>query len=182
VCSKFCTQLTDVVDNYQILYKEIINCSKDLSEKAADFSSTFYQMQRMMSQMCELQKRVQCPSQAQAFEHLSRVMSSTGIYVKNLGELMKKYFADHLKFNLNEGDSFREMFSNRDLLFQQYQRLDKALAEKKERLFKMRDPTKWGGFKDQAEMIRLKDELMKDRDSAFEYMMPRESQELDLKR
>ena len=139
-------------------------------------------MQRLMSQMCELQKRVQCPSQAQTFEHLSKVMSSTGVYVKNLGEMMKRNFADHMKYNMQEGDSFRDLFQTRDLLFQAYQKVDKALLEKKEKLFKLRDTTKWGGFRDQAEMLRLKDELLKDRDSAYDYMLPKESQELDAKR
>lgn len=114
VCSKFCTQLNDVVDNYQILNKEIITCANDLADKAGDFSSTFHQMQRLMSQMCELQKRIQCPSQAQSFEHLARVMTSTGVYIKQLGDMMHKSFAEHLKYNLHEGESFRDLFSTRD--------------------------------------------------------------------
>ena len=109
-------------------------------------------------------------------------MSSTGVYVKNLGEMMKRNFADHMKYNMQEGDSFRDLFQTRDLLFQAYQKVDKALLEKKEKLFKLRDTTKWGGFRDQAEMLRLKDELLKDRDSAYDYMLPKESQELDAKR
>lgn len=46
----------------------------------------------------------------------------------------------------------------------------------------MRDVTKWGGFKDQAEMVRLRDELLKDREAAFDYMLPKESAELEAKR
>lgn len=61
-CSKFCERLPDIVDNYQILYREIINCSKELSEKALDFSATFHQLQRLMTQMADHQRRVSCQS------------------------------------------------------------------------------------------------------------------------
>ena len=54
-------------------------------------------------------------------------MSSTGVYIKNLGEMIKKSFTEHMKFNLHEGDSFRDMFSNRDQLLQTYQRAEKML-------------------------------------------------------
>jgi len=80
-----------------------------------------------------------------------------------------------LKYNLQESESYREIFGRRDLAYQQYLKFEKALAEKKDRLFKLRDPTKWGGFKDQSEMIRLREELLKDREAAFDYMMPKET-------
>lgn len=180
--AKFCNNLTDIVDNYQILYREIINCSKELTEKAADFSSTFHQMKRLMDQMSEHQKRIQCTSQAQAFEQLSGVISSTGVYVKNVGELMRKGFSDQMKYNLHEGDTFKDLFTHRDTLFQAFNRADKALQEKKEKLFKLRDVTKWGGFKDMKQMNELKDELLKNREYAFDYMLPKETQEVEAKR
>ena len=116
------------------------------------------------------------------FEHLAKVMSSSGVYVKTLGDMFKKSFTEHLKYNLHEADTFKDLFALRDNLFQQYAKLDKALIEKKDRLFKLRDYTKWGGFKDQAEMLRLKDELLKDRDAAFIYMLPKETAELEQKK
>lgn len=41
---------------------------------------------------------------------------------------------------------------------------------------------KWGGFKDNLEVQKLKDELLKDKERAFNYMLPKESKELDNKR
>jgi hypothetical protein len=76
----------------------------------------------------------------------------------------------------------RDLFNYRDTLFATYQRAEKNLLEKKEKLFKLRDVTKWGGFKDQAEMLRLKEELLKDRDAAFDYMLPKETQEVEMKK
>jgi hypothetical protein len=52
----------------------------------------------------------------QVFENISKVMSSTGVYVKNLGELMNKGFAEHLKYNLHEADTFRDLFAYRENL------------------------------------------------------------------
>lgn len=47
--------------------------------------------------------------------------------------------------------------------------------DRKERLFKSKDVYKWGGFKDNIELLKLKDDLLKDKERAFLYMLPRES-------
>jgi hypothetical protein len=61
-CQKFCLSLSDITENYQNLYSEIIICSNELAEKALDLAATFHQMQRLMLQMCEQQKRINCQS------------------------------------------------------------------------------------------------------------------------
>lgn len=109
-------------------------------------------------------------------------MTSSGIFISSLGGIFKRYYTDHLKYCMQESESYREIFGKRDQAYQQYLKFEKALAEKKDKLFKLRDPTKWGGFKDQSEMIRLREELLKDREASFDYMLPKESQELDFKR
>ena len=60
--SKFCQQMNDYTETYSILYREIILLSKELTEKSVDFASKLNSMQRLMSQMAELQKKVQCQS------------------------------------------------------------------------------------------------------------------------
>ncbi len=65
-------------------------------------------------------------------------MSSTGVFIKSLGEIMSRGFADHLKYNLHEAETFRDLFSNRDNLAQTYVKSERALYEKKEKLFKLR--------------------------------------------
>lgn len=47
--------------------------------------------------------------------------------------------------------------------------------EKKEKLFKSKDVYKWGGFKDNIELLKLKDELLKDKDRALDFILPKES-------
>jgi hypothetical protein len=55
--------------------------------------------------------------------------------------------------------------------------------DKKEKLWRAKDPYKWGGFKDNLELQKLKDELLNgSKELAFNYMLPKESRELDIKR
>jgi hypothetical protein len=80
------------------------------------------------------------------FDHLSKVMTSSGVYIKQLGDMFKTSFAQHLKYNLNEASTFRDLFSHREQAYQAYVKADRALFDKKEKLFKLKDTTKWGGF------------------------------------
>jgi len=73
--------MNDFTETYSILYREIILLSKELTEKSVDFASKLNSMQRLMSQMAELQKKVQCQSQVQIFEQLGKVMTSSGVFV-----------------------------------------------------------------------------------------------------
>lgn len=52
--SKFCHTMNDYTDSYVILQRAMINVSKELSVKAADFLSTVEEMQRLTSQMSQL--------------------------------------------------------------------------------------------------------------------------------
>jgi len=58
-CQTFCETNMDITDFYFKLYREIIDCSKELAEKAQDFAATFHQLQKMITQMGEHHKRVQ---------------------------------------------------------------------------------------------------------------------------
>jgi hypothetical protein len=54
--------------------------------------------------------------------------------------------------------------------------------DRKEKLYKSKDVYKWGGFKDNIELLKLKDELLKDKEAAFTFMLPKESTDVDKKR
>ena len=61
-------------------------------------------------------------------------------------------------------------------------KLERSLIDRKEKLWKQRDVYKWGGFEDNIELLKLKDELLKDKDRAFQFMLPKETREVELKR
>ncbi len=67
--------------------------------------------------MSQLQVRIQSTSQALVYENLSKVMTSTGVYIKNLGDMFNVSFTKHLKYNLNEADSFKDLFTMREQIY-----------------------------------------------------------------
>ena len=87
-----------------------------------------------------------------------------------------------MKYHLDEHDTFRELFNMREQAKQQYVKLERSLIDKKEKLFKAKDVYKWGGFEDNIELLKLKDDLLKDKDRAFQYMLPKETKEVEMKR
>jgi len=72
-----------------------------------------------------------------------------------------------MKYHLDEHDSFREIFNLREKYKQDYVKVERSLIERKEKLFKSKDIYKWGGFVDNIELLKLKDELLQDKDKAF---------------
>ena len=54
------------------------------------------------------------------------------------------------------------------------------LIDKKEKLYKAKDPSKWGC--DVPNFDKVKDDLLKNKDKAFCYILPKESKELETKR
>ena len=53
------------------------------------------------------------------------------------------------------------------------------MIDRKERLFRAQDVTRWGFEGAQDELIRRQAELLKDKDKAFKYMLSKESQDLE---
>jgi hypothetical protein len=51
-----------------------------------------------------------------------------------------------MKYHLDEHETFRELYQIRDQMKNYYIKMEKYLMEKKEKLWKGRDPYKWGGF------------------------------------
>ena len=51
-----------------------------------------------------------------------------------------------MRYHYDEHESFRELYNLRETMKNYYVKLEKYVVEKKEKLFKARDPYKWGGF------------------------------------
>ena len=64
---------------------------------------------------------------------------------------MENYLADHLAYHLDEAETFKELQKTRETVKLTYMKLDKALQQKKDALFKKGDIYKWGGFSDNLE-------------------------------
>lgn len=66
-----------------------------------------------------------------------------------------------MKFNLDEHETHKELYSVRDIHKNFYVKMEKYVMDKKEKLWRSKDPYKWGGFKDNLEVQKLKDQLLK---------------------
>ena len=50
-----------------------------------------------------------------------------------------------MRMHFEESDAFKELFNLREAIRNQYVKQEKALIDKKEKLFKVGDLSKWGG-------------------------------------
>ncbi len=93
-----------------------------------------------------------------------------------------------MRMHFEESESFRELFTLREAIRAQYVKQEKALIDKKEKLFRVGDLSKWGGvpgqscFRDELEMTDLRNTLMQNKNLAFTYMLPKETFEWEQRR
>ena len=82
-----------------------------------------------------------------------------------------------MKYHLMEHESYRELLKTREEIGNQYKRSEKALNEKKERLYKNKDLTKWGylGENGVADIEKIHDKLLSCKQAAFTYMLQHET-------
>ena len=153
--------MLDYSDSYSILYKGMIDCAKEIKDKSVELASTFYQLQRFMQQMSELQRMVKCQAQYEVFDSLAKVMQGSGQQIELQGEVIGQFVGGgEMKYQWKQEQGLKELFGLREQVKGECAKDEKTLVDKKEKMFKSRDIYKWGGFKDNMELLRLKDELL----------------------
>ena len=75
---------------------------------------------------------------------LSKMITGSGNFIAQQGELFKSFMGSHMKYHLIEHESFREILKSRDEIKNTFMKQEKNLNDKKEKLFKSRDFGKWG--------------------------------------
>lgn len=117
---------------------------------------------------------------------LSKMITGSGNFIAQQGELFKKFLGSHMKYHLLEHDSFREILKQREEVKAQYLKQHKSLQDRKEKLFRNKDLNKWGYIEDAAnghtiaEVEKIHDKLMGCKEAAFTYMLQKESKEVEL--
>jgi len=76
-----------------------------------------------------------------------------------------------LKYHLSEHDTFREILKQRDDVNQIVTRHSKQLNDKKEKMLKNKDITKWGYQGNVADIESRYDQLLENKEAAFSYML-----------
>ena len=88
----------------------------------------------------------------------------------------------NMKYHLFEHDSLREILKQRDEVKTIFIKSEKSIIDKKEKLFRGKDLTKWGYVGDIKDIERNHDKLMQNKEAAFTYMLQKDSAELEAKR
>lgn len=132
----FCSKMTDFIDSYQILYNEVIECAKDINEKSKALASTMFAMHKFIEQLSELNRMTRCQDQHEMYAWLSKMITGSGNFIAQQGELFKGFLGSHMKYHLIEHESFREILKNRDEIKNAFIKQEKSLLDKKERLLR----------------------------------------------
>jgi hypothetical protein len=178
--SVFATKMQSFADSYAILYQEIIDSTLLLNEKSQEIAGILYNLGKFLEQLSELNRMIKVDRQQEIFTWLSKMMTGTGNHLNNLGDLVKVYLGSHLKFHMHEHESFRELLAVREQAKTNYIKKEKALFDKKERLFRNKDFTKWQFAGPQDEIIRRADVVTTNKDVAFKFMLTEETQQLEI--
>jgi hypothetical protein len=103
--------------------------------------------------------------------------------LQNTGELIKLYCGTHLKYHLHESETLKELHHIRENVKQQYLKKVRALYIKKNKIFNdTRDVSKWGFAGSKEELEGRADELLKDKNKAFKFMLSDETKQLNEQR
>ena len=94
----FKSKFGDYIDSYLILYKEILDCAKEIEEKSHELAATFFALSKFLEQISELHRIVKSPHQHQLYGWLSKIVTGQGNFQAQVGNLFKNYFHQHLKY------------------------------------------------------------------------------------
>ena len=59
----FSSKMSDYIDSYQILYREVIECAKDINQKSQELATNMFAMNKFLDQLSELNKTIKCHNQ-----------------------------------------------------------------------------------------------------------------------
>ena len=101
------------------------------------------------------------------------MITGTGTFVSQQGELFKNFLGSHMKYHLLEHESYRELLKAREEVKNSYLKQEKALNDRKEKLFRSKDYAKWGytGEGGIADIEKVQDKLATSKQAAFTYML-----------
>lgn len=176
--------MNDFIDSYQILYGEVIQCANEINEKSKALASTMYAMHKFIEQLSELNRMTKCQDQHEMYAWLSKMVTGSGNFIAQQGELFKTFLGSHMKYYLLQHESFREILKNRDQIKDAFIKQEKGLLERKEKLFRNREFNKWGyqGEGGVGRIEKNQDRLMANKEAAFTYMLQNETRDLEINR
>ena len=175
----FCNKMEQWLDCSQELYQEAIDLSNEINQQCCQLTKSLQRLSECFKNISKVNQMVKLQQSTDLFASLSKIISGTGTYLSNTGELTKLYCGSHLKYHRAETDSIREVFSVRQSLHREYLKRERALFIKKDKLFQAKNPSKWQFTQGSLEeLVGRSDELFKDKMKAFKFMLSQETQQL----
>lgn len=102
----FCAKMSAFIEQYQTNFQEAISCGKEIFIKSKDLASSVEGLGKALDALSELQKVIKEDRLQKIFKELSKTVFETGDHFIESGELIKLYCSSHLKFHLQETESF----------------------------------------------------------------------------
>ena len=122
----------------------MIKITQDVHIQSLELAQTLGCLTKSLESLSDLNRRmIKCDRIADLYAQLSRMITGTGQHVTNTSELIKLYCGSHLKYHMQEHESMRELLRERETVKYNYTSKERALFDKKERLYKEKKIGKW---------------------------------------
>lgn len=154
----------------------------ELNLKAQEMADTLFSLSKSLEQLGELNRMIKVERLHELYAWLSKMMTATGNHVANVGDLVKVYLGSHLKYHCSEHESFRELHDLYSQVKLNFIKKERGLFDKKERLFRAKDMSKWAYNGKLEEVEKRAEELFANKEKAFKFMCSNETQELEMHR
>lgn len=151
------------LETYKKEHQEAITCCKDIKLKSHDLAESVASLAKAFSAFSELQKVIKESEYSEIFSMVGSVMRQTQQHFEEQGELIKLYCGSHMKYHLAESESLAETSSFRESVKSNFVKREKQLNDKKLKLLKEPDVSKWHCSNDRfGYLLRNKDEICAD--------------------
>ena len=114
----------------------MIDTTREIKEKSADLAKTMHILGEHLEKLGNVNYMIRVDRLHELYAWLSKMCTGTGNHIANLGDLFKVYLGSHLKYHMQEHESFREIQQVREQVKQNFIKKERSLIEKKEKLFK----------------------------------------------
>ena len=170
----FCDGIQSFVKTHDALFKQFNDLNRKLIQDMIEVGKTIKQMAEVSGNISKTYQIAQTPDLELIYEKLKVQLDEWQKIVTKESKVLYSMFPKYFRYNQLESRSYQELFSNRIQTKAKADKSLKALNDKKEKLFQMKDYTKWG-IRDDAKNIAA---LANDKDAAFARMLPKETEEI----
>ena len=151
-------------------YGKLLTAMDDVSEKMKEISDLWKLLHEKSV------KYIETVNTCESYSIMQKIMSEFSKFEKSKNELFKVQIREYFRFIKNEFHNLSELankvYTNKD----NYNKECEKIFTQKENLYKQQDISNWGLG---AEELKHKNVLIKNKDFAFQKMLPEETRKLD---